>query len=656
MAQAKVHYLKPGGKTWTPAALYVLDTETRDHTEEGREVHELRLWCAKIIDRHHAPDVGRGSRWTAGTTATGLAASIDNASRLRPSMWVYAHNLAFDLVTTQLPLRLVDLGWEIGDFALSGANPWMRLSHGKRSLVLADSHAWLPCSVAEMGRQLGIDKPRLPARDAAESVWRRRCRADVAILAAALEQVLDWHERQGHGWWSVTGTATAWNHLRARIPEKSVVIDPDPAVQRTDRAALYSGRRQCWRVGTMRGRRYLEVDLVAAYPTAATVTPVPVRRGVTFGRLPLDHPFLTTQGFGVLAQARVKVDRPRYPVRVGEVNLYPTGEFWTTLAGPELADARARGELVEIGPGQVHALAPVLSTWATWITSVSHGNPESHPGLVRMWAKLAGRTVIGRWANHAWERTELGPAPAKGWNYEPGIDAATGLPGGNVDLGGRRWWVQQADGADNAYPAVTAWIESAVRLALARVIEAIGERAIVTANTDGLIVAEAMLGKPAAGGSLVAPAGLSGAARTRWVLDQAATLTDPLRLAVKRSATNITVLGPQHVRFGPQRKLSGIPADAAEDESGEFSFLAWPTMTWQMAEGDDRGYHRPRVVRRLDGPYPAGWILDDGTVFPPHAVIGADGSTRILSWPNTPNRPPGRHLGGLQHPTLDALL
>lgn len=651
-----VHFLKPGHKTWTPPALYVLDTETRTDCAADTEVLSLRLWAAKIIDRRPRVGVHADSHWTGGTSATGLARSIDNATRTRPTLWLYAHNLAFDLATTQLPLRLVDLGWQIGDFALSGDSPWMRLHEGKRSLTLADSHSWLPASIDEIGRMLGRRKPRLPAENASADKWRRRCRADVAILAAALTELLDWHESEGRGYWSVTGTATGWNHYRTRLPERAVVIDPDPDLQAADRKALYSGRRQVWRVGTFRGRRYLEIDLVAAYPTQAGAMALPMRRGVTFDQLPLDHPLLHDGRFGVLADCEIATDTPRYPVRLGEANWYPTGRFRTALAGPEIAEARMRGELVSVGAGQVHQLARTMTDWAEWVTSVSHGQGNDHPGTARLWCKLTGRTVIGRWAGHTWSRTELGPAPAPGWNYEPGVNGATGMPGGNVDLGGRRWWVEQSEGADNAYPAVTAWVESAVRVAMGRVIDLVGPGAILAANTDGLIVAEAMMATPGAGSALEHVDALTGARRTRWVLGRISAAVAPLRLAVKRASTNVTVLGPQHVIFGAQRKLAGIPADADTDGAGSFAFHAWPSLTWQMTEGDDRGYHRPRIVRRVDGPYPVGWVLDDGTVHPPAATITPDGATRLLAWHDTPNRPPRRTLAGDQHPYLDGLL
>lgn len=651
-----VHYLRPAKQTRTPARLYVLDTETKPVAEGDREVYALRLWASAFIDRAQHGARTHLWRWSDGTTARGLAASIDRAARKHGSLWVYAHNLGFDLATTRLPEHLITLGWTVGDFALSGDTPWMKLRKGHNVLTMCDSVSLWRVPLSELAELLGTPKPPLPADDDLRRAWLRRCRADVSVLARALCQAMDWFDTAGPGTWSLSGPATGWAGMKARIPAKTVVIDPDEDARALDRTAMYGGRRQVWRVGTFRGRRYLELDIVAAYPSVAGFLPVPTARGVRFGHVPLDHKIWDDETVGMLAACTVECDTPRYPLEYGGVKFYPTGRFRTVLAGPELAEARRRGELVSVGAGQAHRVAPVLAEWSRWLASVRDGGTSRAPDVVRLAARAWGRTVIGRWGTHSWSRTELGPAPDGRWRYEPGVVAETGAPAGTVDLGGRRWWCEQGDGAYDAYPAVTAWIESAVRVALSRLIEAAGPGCVVQCNTDGMIVSASALGTRAGGGTLRPPGRLSGAERTAWCVNALSLAIAPLRVAVKRSTTNLTVLGPQHVIISGQRKLSGIPADAEQDESLAYTFRSWPGLTWQLQEGDERGYTRPLVVRRVDGPYPAGWVLDDGTVWPPAATVTADGRTRLLAWHDTPGRPAGRVLAGPQHPVLDDLI
>lgn len=651
-----VHYLRPAVQTRTPARLYVLDTETAPVQTGEREVYGLRLWCSAVINRREHGARTHDWRWSDGTTAKGLAQSIDRAARRWGSLWVYAHNLGFDLATTRLPEHWVAMGWEVGDFALSGDTPWMKLRRGHNVLTVCDSVSLWRVPLALLGELVGHPKPPLPADDAPRGEWLRRCRGDVAVLGKALCQTMDWYDNAGPGTWSLSGPATGWGAMKARIPAKAVVIDPDPNKRALDRLTMYGGRRQVWRVGTFRGRRYLELDLVAAYPTMAGAISVPVARGVTFSHVPLDHKLWQDPTVGMAGACVVRTATPRYPLRFGDATFYPTGEFRTYLAGPELAEAHRRGDLVGVGAGQCHRVAPVLAEWSQWLAGVRNDETGRVPAVVQLAAKAWGRTVLGRWGAHSWTRTELGPAPDMRWRYEPGMVAGTGAPGGTVDLGGRRWWCEQADGAYDAYPAVTAWVESAVRVALGRLLDAIGPGAVVQCNTDGMIVAESALGAPGSGGTLRPPERLKGAERTRWCVNALSLAVAPLTVAVKRSTTNLTVIGPQHVIIGSQRKLSGIPADAEQDESMAYTFRSWPSLSWQLQDGDERGYTRPLVIRRVDGPYPAGWVLDDGSVHPPAVTITADGATRLLPWHMTPDRPAGRTLAGPQHPILDDLL
>ncbi|MGH7239392.1 MAG: hypothetical protein ACREHG_04910 [Candidatus Saccharimonadales bacterium] len=651
----KPRWITPAKSTWTPPVLYVLDTESKQVDVGPNQVHTLRCWVSATINRKDHGIDSHYWRWSDGTTAAGLAYSIDDATAHTDTLWIYAHNLSFDLATTRIPEHLAGLGWEATDFALSGDTPWLRMKKGRRRIVLVDSFSWLPMEVEEMGRLIDRKKVRMPAPNASDRQWIKRCRADVAILAESLLHIMAWHDAEGLGKWSLSGTATAWGHLRHRLRGPAVLVDPDPELQARDRAAMYGGRRQAWQVGEFTGHVYTEIDFSAAYPNAAGVMLLPQARLDSFDSLPIKHEVFGDQRYGLLADVRVRTDKPRYPLRVDGQVFYPTGEFWTTLAGPEIDEAHRTGRLLEIGRGQVHQLARYLDDWAAWLFDVAGEIGDKAPLVMGPGLKLWSRSVLGRFAGHKWERSELGPASGVGWRYEPGVDASTGQPGGVMELGGRSYWSQQCEGSQTAYPAVTAWVESFVRVALGRVIDAVGVGALVSADTDGLLVAERLLGTDLAGGTLRAPAGMSGKQRVRWVLDRASDMVAPLRLEPKRSSTHCRVLGPQHRLLGNQRTLPGIPGSAAEVAVDTFSYHAWPSIAWQLSEGGSDGYSRPEMVRRLEGPYVAGWVLDDGSVFPPHAHIDGDGWTRLTAWPRTPKRPAHRKVDGPQHPVLDAL-
>lgn len=677
-APAPVHYLRPNDTVWSPPAVIYADTETRTEAREGYDLERLRLWCAHYVDRRTRAGVAPRDEWADGDTADQLADWIGDVTRNRETVWCYFHNLAFDLTATRLPVQLVARGWSVTDAAIGGKAPWMRLARGKRVLTLADSWSWLPAALGEIGKTVGVAKPRLPSDRQGRAAWLARCRADVTILEAAIGALMDWWDAERLGRWTISGAGCGWNAYRHKQPTRTVqrrrrsatgwavetrkeaiepvTVDPDPVLVAADRLAVHGGRRGTWRIGEHGAGPFTELDLVAAYPTVAATLPLPLSRARAFDSLPVDDPVLSSSRWGVVATVRVQTDVPRWPVRAAGGTWYPVGDFWCDLAGPDIAEAARLGCLREVGPGQVHRLGFNMQPWARWVLSVQTGAAGDVPAVARVAAKSWGRSVIGKWASRGYTRLPLGPAPGDGWGYEDGFDHSDGVPGGVVDLAGQRFWVSSGGVSDNAYPAVLAWVESYVRVRLNRAVEALGPGAVLQCDTDGLIVADRVVATPAAHGTLSAPAGARAGARLAAAVEQLGPLVAPLSIRAKVRHDHVTVLGPQHLRLDGARRFAGLPGTATEDAPGSFTAKLWPGLQWQLAHGDRAGYVRPVTHPKVTGPWPTGWLLADGRVVPVECVVRADGSTRVLGWNSSSYPRRGLVPADVQHPGLAALL
>lgn len=651
-----VHYLRPNERDYTPRALIILDTETRTVQGGETEVLGLRLWVATYWDRKVAKGVrpryvtgwGRGPRE--------LADWIESVTRNRESVWLYAHNLGFDLTTTRLPLWLVRGGWAISDAAVGGKAPWLRMKRGKRVLTMVDSWSWLPKGLDAVGEAVRVPKLPLPDEGDAEHVWRARCGWDVFVLLSAITELMDWWDRNKLGNWTLTGAACGWNAYRHRETGTRVLIDPSPEAVARDRLMVHGGRRGTWAIGEHRAGPFLELDFQSAYPQIAAEMPHPIGRAYTFDRLDLDDGVLASERWGVLARVRCVTEVAHFPVRIGEATWYPVGEFWADLAGPDIREAQRLGILREVGPGEAHRLGYNMSSWGRWVQQVERGELPDTPAVAKMAAKSWGRAVIGKWASRSFVKTKLGPSPAIGWGYEQGWDNASQSHGGMVDLAGQRWWISSAGDPDNAYPAVLAWIESEVRVRLGRVVAAIGEGAILQCDTDGLIVAQRVLGTKAARGHLVAPQGLVGQSRVQWVLNCLHPVTAPLNLRIKNRLGHVAILGPQHIQADGQRRFAGVPTDAQLGEDGRYESKLWPSFQWQLSNADHRGYVRPTRRYKVEGPYPTGWILRDKRVVPVETNVRDNGEVYIVPWHLTRYAKAGLHRADVQHPQLEDII
>lgn len=652
---APVHYLRPNDTVWTPPALIVLDTETATISEPGRDIEALRLWSGHYADRRTRPTVRPRDEWADGDTADELADWVTGVTRNRETVWLFAHNLSFDLTTTRLPLKLVDRGWRVNDASVGGRSPWMRLGRGKRVLTLVDSYSWFPMALEEVATRIGMAKLRLPKQAEGRELWLARCRRDVEVTEAAVTQLLDWWDRQQLGRFNISGPSCGWNAFRHRPAVERIVIDPEPEVVKAEAKAYHGGRRGVWSIGDHAAGPFTELDFTSAYPSVAADLPLPIGRAYSFDSLPLDAKVINSDRWGIVAKVRVRTDTPRWPVKLRGAKWYPVGEFWTMLAGPDIREAARLGCLMEIGPGHVHRLGFAMAPWARWVLDVQEGHRPDSPEVARMVAKSWGREVIGKWAAKGYEKIKLGWAPSHGWGYEEGWDHTGKVHGGMVDLAGQRWWVAATGTADNAYPAIPAWVESEVRVRLNRVIEALGPGAVLQCDTDGLIVAERVVGTVAAHGHLRAPHSVPARGRLQWCLDQIDPVVAPLNLRVKRRLSHVTVLGPQHLVRDGARKYAGLPGMAEETAPGEFKAKLWPKLQWQMGNGDRRGYVRPEVRPVVKGPWPTGWVLADNSVVPLEVFVGKDGRNHPRDWNSSSYARDGLRSADLQHPKLAPL-
>lgn len=674
MAANRVHYLTSNDTTWTPPAVISLDTESMV-VQEYPEVQAIRCWHVRA-DQRTAPQSQPGAHVAGGgTSPTDLADRLAKWCQSRSEVWLYCHNLNFDLAVTRLPLLLSARGWTVSDMAIDGSSPWMTLTAGTAKLVIADSHAIWPVPLAEIAQVVDVEKPPLPEGDD-PSAWMARCAADTLILHTALLQAMEYHDEHQLGRWAITGASIGWNTMRhlqaARTSAKSrtarlklglppvdpaaqpVVIDPDPDAIAWDRLAVYGGRRQTWRHGQLAPSEFLELDFHRAYQTVMAEHALPRKRGRWFDSLPIDSQLVDDPGhqWGIIAEVEIDTDEPRWPCRI-QVNptelppganrdltgmppdaktrvFYPVGRFRTVLAGPDIAEARRLGCLISIGHGQVHQLGRAARPWATW-SLAAQDNPDT-PEVVRMALKHQGRAVAGKWAARGWSKTVLGMSTTYGWSYSDAYVNGAGARGAIIDMAGTKFLSVPDRDSDNAYPAVLAYIESFVRVMLGRVIHAFGRRAVVQCDTDGMIVDTRQLPPliPAAEAA-ASDFGEYGDGLTA-ALDAANHLTAPLTLRAKTTYRTLIVTGPQHLEMDGRKRWSGVPSTAQRAPDGSYSAWTWPKLAWQMSNGDPRGYTRIIQTYRLAQSYAPGWLLTDGSVVPVEARTRDDGQTELVPW------------------------
>ena len=648
-----VHPLKRNDKCWTPHLVAFFDTEFPRDPERPGSPQLFKCACAAKARRH-----GKGRRDPVESLQTDqphmLADWVEQAAEPGSALWLYGHNVAVDVHSSGLLDALLGRGWSLSRHGLANPSMWALLVRGRQSIHLCDSLSLFGVGEKRMGELLGLPKLDMPGYGDDLEAWLAYCWRDVEIgIRALLEAMADWHEHDC-GRWTDTGPGCGWNSMRHKIKGGDIWIDPHPDARRFERSAIYGGRRELLRFGELPESEYCDLDLEHAFTSVGEHFALPASRGRHFERVQLDSPLIGGAGVGLIAECRVRVDRPRYPLRTDAGVVYPTGEFWTTLAGPEIAEARARGELLAVGPGYGYVLKHWAHEWSRWVTAVLDGRDESVGPMLRLLLKGASKTVWGRTAMRVTGTVSEGDGPTEELRLERGHDQTSGCGMVIIDQGWRRRIELQDQESDDSFPAILAWVQSIVRVLVSRLVDALGDDALVQIATDGVLVAPWRLAEIAHdGGVSIEGAGDVAdvaAAACRALGDDVA----PLGVRLKDVLRRVRALSPDAVESDQGRKVSGVPAGAKR--SGPWTYVGevWPTfVTLTQASISGAVVVQPRQwdVSKVR---PLRWVYGDGCCEPLRAAEPAATGSGV-TW-ESPAAVCGHHaaLRADQHPGMPA--
>ena len=544
----------------------------------------------------------------------------------------------------------------MSDWSFAGRNVAGRMTKGSKRLALCDSVSLMPHALAEIGRALGRQKGTLPGPEASEADWLAYCTQDVLITAEAVLTLMDWWDGERLGHWTQSGPGCGWNAMRHRHGGRAILVKTEPEGVQADRAAVRGGRRDVTRVGEVAGGPFALVDFSNAYLTVAATCLLPKGRRAEVGAVDADSVYVEGNRFGMVADCRIDTPVPAYPLRTPTGVFYPTGQFDTVLCSPEIVAAREAGHLVSIGAGWVHDTGYALQPWARWCLDRLADDDDSTPPVVKMMVKQWGRSVIGKFAGRSSSRKDLGPALWPGWHLEHGTSGPDHNPAADVHIGGRHWWYTFDQEGDNAYPAVLAFVESYVRVALNRMLAELGEDLWVCCDTDG-----AVLDLTKARSWLRARDKGLGRIRSPMTIAQAvceclAEVTGCLVPRVKMLSETLTVVGPQHYSGDTFERAAGRPGKPEKDEEGHLRWWRWPRVAWQMSEGSGDGFVRVEGKWTAPAQLAHRWVMEDGSTVPVRARVSAAGTTGLLPWDGMVESLGELRPARLQAPALSGLV
>jgi hypothetical protein len=563
LSAVPAHFVRPNEGSRYPRRIAVFDTEAYTHETKRGGRHTFRCAVAgfDVIEPH-----GGGilkSDGGAFTEPADLWRWIDSKTRAKGRLIVFAHNLAYDLRVGRAFELLPELGYRLEFITLDGSKCVARWRRGNRTIVFTDTMSFLPASLEEIGRRLGIDKLPLPDQAAPMEEWLDRCRVDVWITRAAVLRLLEWLERNDCGNFRLTGPAQSMACYRHRFLQPyTLLAHKDEDALQAERRAAWAGRCEVFRHGQV-DEPVHEWDFELAYLHLARSLYLPVRLLGEGQPMSVRQLRALSARRCVLAEVTVSTERPVVPASDDGRILWPVGTFQTTLWDREIVAAYGRGAEITVERSWVYRRWPALTGWADWLLGELGPDGQPAESLERLLLKHWARALVGRFGMRypLWEK--VATLPDSQLELLPYADLDSDEEGAYLQAGTD--WFERSGLVDapDALPAIMGYVMSAARVQLLGLLDYAGPH-VLYCDTDGLIV------------DGIAHYALAGAGAERF---------DAAPLRHKGSYPSATLLAPRQLILGDRPRMAGVPRRAVQTADRVFEGQVWEGLAESIRRG-----------------------------------------------------------------------
>lgn len=586
------HYLKALKTTQTPKRLLWLDCATRTTKQTGMWVEQWN--GAALGTTHYTRSKGqRKDTMRPFHEPLDLWHAADTFCTQRRTV-LFAYDLATQLRVSQGLLCLPQLGWHLDKIVLERTAAWARFTEGDRSLMMCDLRSWCPVEFGTLASDVGLADAHAREFEAGSNYgvdvaqWRAYVVRDCAL------QILNWIEGENLGQFRPTGSGQSFSAYRRRFMQHRLLVHDDTERLTCERAAMWTGRCEAWRHGTLTNGPFVEYDMHAAYCTIGRDCDVPTVAASRHVKPSVARLTAWMKRYAVLAHVTVNTDIPCVPTRMGGRTVWPVGTFDTWLYDPELRLALKYANTVTPHTTYLYHRAPALQQFCGYVLEGLAPQTQVYGLVPRRVMKHWSRCLVGRLGlrYRAWEK--FGTSPIADLRLVTYIDVDEGTSTDLLCAGHDRFILADMSESLDSLPQIPGWVMSECRRRLWEAMIDVGIRNVVYVDTDSIMVAG-----------------------THDTVAHRFTYRDPsVKWVRKGEYSRVTVHGPRNLVCEDARRVSGLPLRARQVAPLEFTGQVMRSIKESMRAGElDRVTQIPRKFV-LDAPDLRRQHMPDGTTAP----------------------------------------
>lgn len=577
-----------------PQRVIVFDTEAyRSSPVEGVELQTLRAGVATYLELDALQELSSQEYYNF-TTTEQLGEFIEYHTRKDKSLFVYAHNLKYDLQLSGVYTWLLAQGWQSKLFVIEDPPTFIKLRRGRMSITLVDTFNYWQFSVEAMGEQLGLPKLSINFNSCTDEQLFIYCKRDVEVLAQYLISFIHFLRDNQLCGLGLTLASQAFRSFRHRLMQDEVILHNDERALQLERDGYYGGRVEAFHIGELSGESFYKLDVNSMYPYIMKESSFPVELVAYAEHIPLNLLAYHLRRYYCLAEVELSIKQPCYAYSNGIKLLFPIGEFTAVLHHVDLDKAYQRGEVRAVRRIALYKRGDVFTRYVKFFYALKLQAEAEGDKITRQQAKIFLNSLYGKFGQREVVSKILPNTGVKQYNRMSGY-SETLRQTVEVNYLGEQLELRYK-GGESCYssPVIAGAVTAYARAYLWDLIQACGTRNVFYVDTDSLIVNQ------------------EGYERITPYLD----ISRLGYLKLEGVANNLIIYGAKDYQFGAEVKLKGIPKKARKLSDNLWEYEQFRGAKTWLHDGLETGVKIYTRLKARKGTYDKGIILPNGSVLP----------------------------------------
>lgn len=585
--------LRKNHVTGIPTTVVYLDTETRQVDQGDKEYHRLKLaWTCSM--RYSAEGEPLKEKWTEWTDSKKLWTYIAALAREKSTLYIFAHNIFFDLQSSDFFYWFEKWGWTHEFNHESGLTYIFSIKKDDRRIKLLSTTNFFQVPLSAIGELTGIPKGEVDFRTCSFTELSKYCRQDVLILKKIMEYYFKFLIEHDLGKFSLTQASQAFRAYRHRFMDDPVYIHDNLEVKELERLTYHGGRTEAFKWREQKKGPFLTLDINSQYPFIMKHKRVPTQL-IAYEKKPsLKRVQRILKRCCIVAECIVKTDIPCYAVRYEGKLCFPIGEFLVYLCTEGLEFAFEHNHIKRINRLAAYQSGYIFEDYVDFFYSLKTKYKREDNKPFEHISKYFLNTLYGKFGQKKVMTEELEKSTGGSYSKERIFDLEKGLWVDVYYIMNKVIVKYGSEDAPHSFAAIASHITEGARFYLWDLITRVGHDKVIYCDTDSIKIRKRDVGP-------LLPF------IDRYKLGS---------LKVEKRNKTLDIQGAKSYIADGERKTKGVPKTAKQIGPHSFEYYTFFKQATHLNEGIDRWYKTQKIVKYVPPKYDKGTINPDGTISP----------------------------------------